>query len=188
MPRVSEAHIQARRRQITQAAFTCFAKQGIHRTTMQDIFREAGLSPGSVYTYFTGKDEIVRAIADDAFGRVAEELVPEESLVEVVDGLMRVFDYMNERGTDGSAVRMSIQLWAESLREPHMLGLMHRVLDLERERIAGAARRAQRRGELAADIDPEALGRAHDGPPARPDAPAGLVPGDGRRGLPPGGA
>jgi len=37
---------------------------------MQDIFAEAGLSAGSVYSHFTGKDEIITAIADDVIDKI----------------------------------------------------------------------------------------------------------------------
>jgi AcrR family transcriptional regulator len=63
MPRVSERHAAARRGQILAAALRCFERDGFQRTTMQDIFRESGLSPGAVYTYFFGKDQIVREVA-----------------------------------------------------------------------------------------------------------------------------
>src|SRR5919112_312688 len=62
MPKVTEEHVEARRRQIVSAALRCFAREGFHRTTMQDIFREADLSPGAVYSYFKGKDELIVAI------------------------------------------------------------------------------------------------------------------------------
>jgi len=37
---------------------------------MQDIFAEASLSAGSVYSHFTGKDEIITAIADDVIDKI----------------------------------------------------------------------------------------------------------------------
>jgi AcrR family transcriptional regulator len=49
MPKVSRAHLDARRRQILDAAAACFAQQGFHRTTMQDVVRRARLSPGAIY-------------------------------------------------------------------------------------------------------------------------------------------
>ena len=66
VPRISQRHADARRRQILTAARICFTRDGLTRTTMQDIFRESGLSPGAVYTYFYGKDEIVREVAEEA--------------------------------------------------------------------------------------------------------------------------
>ena len=60
-PKVSEQHVEARRKQILDAAFACFAREGFHQTTMQEICREAGLSPGAVYSYFNSKEEIIEA-------------------------------------------------------------------------------------------------------------------------------
>src|SRR3954454_5960724 len=71
MPKVTEEHVDARRRQILSAALRCFAREGFHRATMQDIFREADLSPGAVYTYFKGKDELVLAIIVEMMSFVA---------------------------------------------------------------------------------------------------------------------
>ena len=54
MPKVSDAHRAARRRQILDAARRRFVRNGFHATSMQDIFAEAGLSAGAVYRYFPG--------------------------------------------------------------------------------------------------------------------------------------
>ena len=61
MPKVTQAHLDARRQQIVEAAQTCFARQGFHQTRMQDICKEAGLSPGAVYSYFPSKVQIIAA-------------------------------------------------------------------------------------------------------------------------------
>jgi AcrR family transcriptional regulator len=61
VPKVPEQHLADRREQILQAALVCFASKGFHRTTMQDICTEAGLSAGAVYHYFAGKEEIIAA-------------------------------------------------------------------------------------------------------------------------------
>ncbi len=63
MPKVSDEHQESRRMQILGAAMQCFAQKGYHKTTMQDICRQAGLSAGAVYNYFKGKDEIIEAAA-----------------------------------------------------------------------------------------------------------------------------
>jgi hypothetical protein len=41
----------------------CFAREGFHRTTMQDIVAQTGLSAGAIYRYFPAKEDIVAAIA-----------------------------------------------------------------------------------------------------------------------------
>ena len=65
MSKVSEAHIAARRQQILEAARACVARQGFHQTNIQDICKEAALSPGAVYRYFPSKDHIIAATRTD---------------------------------------------------------------------------------------------------------------------------
>jgi AcrR family transcriptional regulator len=60
-PKVTEAHVEARREQILEAAAACFSRKGFHQTTMQDICEAAQLSPGAVYTYFPSKESIITA-------------------------------------------------------------------------------------------------------------------------------
>ena len=61
MPKVTEAHLEARRQQRLEAAESCFSRQGFHQTTMQANCGEAGLSPGAVYRYFSSEEEISAA-------------------------------------------------------------------------------------------------------------------------------
>ena len=55
---------QERTAQITAAALTAFAQLGFHKTRMDDIASEAGLSKGTLYLYFKSKDEIITAVFD----------------------------------------------------------------------------------------------------------------------------
>jgi TetR/AcrR family transcriptional regulator, transcriptional repressor of aconitase len=126
MPKVTEEHLEARRRQILAAALACFAREGFHRTTMQDIFREAELSPGAVYSYFKGKDEIVDAITSEAMRFSAEgaralaaaaAAGSGPTLGEAFEGLVHGFEQMDV-GTYETRTRMAPQLWVEAQRNP----------------------------------------------------------------------
>ena len=66
MPRVTEKYIQRRRREILDAAWRCFARNGFHATTMDDVIEAAGASPSVVYRWFRGKDELVVAAVTGA--------------------------------------------------------------------------------------------------------------------------
>ena len=65
MPRVSDEYMTRRREEILGAAKACFAREGFHATSMRDIYRECGLSPGAVYNHFASKEEIVRALGEE---------------------------------------------------------------------------------------------------------------------------
>lgn len=51
--------VEERRRQIVRAATKLFSKQGFHRTTIQAVAREAGISTGLIYQYFGDKDDVL---------------------------------------------------------------------------------------------------------------------------------
>jgi len=51
-----------RRRQIIGAAKKVFSEKGFNGATMEDIAREAELSSGTLYLYFSSKDELYAAI------------------------------------------------------------------------------------------------------------------------------
>ncbi|WP_018636360.1 TetR/AcrR family transcriptional regulator [Parafrankia elaeagni] len=48
---------------ILSSAFTVLARLGSQRLTMADISRQSGLSRGTVYRYFSTKDEVLAALA-----------------------------------------------------------------------------------------------------------------------------
>jgi AcrR family transcriptional regulator len=69
MPRITRARADARRHQIIEAALTCFARKGFHKTTMQDVVEQSGLSPGSIYCHFAGKQDIIVAVVEERHRR-----------------------------------------------------------------------------------------------------------------------
>ena len=54
---------ERRRQQIIVAAKRVFSEKGFSRTTMEDIAREAELSPGTLYLYFKNKDELYASLS-----------------------------------------------------------------------------------------------------------------------------
>ncbi|MFD0852046.1 TetR/AcrR family transcriptional regulator, partial [Actinomadura adrarensis] len=68
MPKVSDEHLEQRRRQILDAAQRCFIRKGVHATSMQDIMAESELSAGAVYRYFKSKTDIIAAIVSSVIG------------------------------------------------------------------------------------------------------------------------
>jgi len=44
---------------IKQAAIRVFASEGFHKARMEAIAREAGVAVGTIYNYFTGKEDVL---------------------------------------------------------------------------------------------------------------------------------
>ena len=65
---------EQRRRQIMRAAHNVFSNKGFTKTTMEDIAREAELSPGTLYLYFKNKDELYASLSVEVLERLHEKL------------------------------------------------------------------------------------------------------------------
>ena len=61
-PTKTDVVVDFRRTQILDAARQNFAKQGVAETTVDAIAKTAGVAKGTVYLYFTSKDEVLREI------------------------------------------------------------------------------------------------------------------------------
>jgi AcrR family transcriptional regulator len=158
VPRVSEAHLAARRQQILDAGRACFARNGFHATSMQDVIAEAGLSVGAFYRYFKSKDELIEAIAQQSVGpilgaiRPVTELEPAPTLAEAIAMIVEGIEpHATREGTFG----MAIQVWGESLRSPAQERLIKDIYGRLSALVRRIVERADRAGHLppGADID-----------------------------------
>jgi TetR/AcrR family transcriptional regulator, transcriptional repressor of aconitase len=162
MPRVAESYLQSRRRQIMDAAITCFARDGFHRTTMQDIVGETGLSAGAIYRYFRAKEDIVAAIAAEHHAPEAAALAAAAAADDVGDALRRLVHASLGRLAEPQEQRwrrITVQVWAEALRNDRVMEIVRGGLDRPVEIIAGLIRRGQRDGSLPQEIDPNGAAR-----------------------------
>lgn len=58
-----ERERERRRQQIIVAAKRVFSEKGFNKATMEDIAKEAELSPGTLYLYFKNKDELYASLS-----------------------------------------------------------------------------------------------------------------------------
>jgi AcrR family transcriptional regulator len=65
VPKIAEEARAARRDQILAAAAGCFARAGYHATTMAGIAGAAGVSKGTPYLYFPGKEALFVALYEE---------------------------------------------------------------------------------------------------------------------------
>jgi AcrR family transcriptional regulator len=161
MPKVSQAHRDARRQQILAAATRCVARQGFHRTTMADVIGEAGLSAGAVYGYFKSKTDLIRAIADSALGPAAERL-EELAHTEGTLGLDNVLEEFLASALEtygDSSPQIAVQVWAEAARDPQVAAMASDRIGSLRRALAVLVRRCQHDKTLAkgGDADQMAL-------------------------------
>jgi len=162
MPKVTDAHIEARRQQILVAARACFSRQGFHQTSIQDICKEAGLSAGAVYGYFPSKDHIIAATCLDCQQGILELIgaaksqggSPLETLNFIVDhGLSMLTGESFEE-----FAMMNVQLWSEAIRSEEIRdALIASTIDNLRRAFAELFKNAQEQKQVDSILDPEAL-------------------------------
>ncbi len=105
MPKISAEKRTERRRQILNAAWRCFQREGLHVTTMNDIIGASGLSAGAVYSYFENKEDLILAALTTSLSELRERLgsvlqgdttrPPEMLLGEMLD---RIVSFSSARG------------------------------------------------------------------------------------------
>lgn len=120
MPKVPANYLEARRRGILGAAQRCVSRNGVQGTTMRDICRAANLSPGAIYRYFSSKEQILGALAEQRQIQIREFFGPlgstsdRENLVSAVTKLAADLD--SEAASDG--LRLDLALWSRALKSP----------------------------------------------------------------------
>lgn len=162
MPKVTEAHSAARRQQIIDAAYRCFARKGFHQTTMREIYAEANLSPGAIYHYFDSKDAIIQASFEfdyeRSLGLFAAALQHDDPL-QALHELLDFFFQGLESAAALGAPRVNVQSWGEALVNPPLLETMRRLRDSYLATLTQLIRNAQATGQLDPSLDPQAVGR-----------------------------
>jgi AcrR family transcriptional regulator len=162
MPKVSREHMENRRRQILDAANRCFARVGFHNATMQDVIREAGLSAGAIYNYFSSKEDIIAAIAHERHAREAEASRAAEDDVNAHAALMQLarafFGRLASPGEEEER-RVGVQLWAEALNNKRLLKVVLQGTAEPRRVLAGLIGRLKSSGDISCEMNSDALAR-----------------------------
>jgi AcrR family transcriptional regulator len=79
--------IQAQRERILTAARQCFVEHGFHAAGMAAIAATAGMSPGLIYRYFAGKNEIIVAIIEQQLELLRADLALLDNSVDLASRL-----------------------------------------------------------------------------------------------------
>ena len=151
MPKVSQDHLDARRRQILDGARICFARHGYEGATVRRLEETIGLSRGAIFHHFKDKESLFLALAEDDAIRMAE-VVAEQGLVQVMRDLLagsspQLVDWLGTRLEVSRRLRTDEEFrrrWAERSE------LLTRAT---RERL----QRKLEAGELRDDVDVEVL-------------------------------
>ena len=93
---------ERRRQQIIVAAKRVFSEKGYSKSTMEDIAREAELSPGTLYLYFKNKDELYASLSlrilqylnirlEDV--KKEKDIEPQQKITAIKEALFDVYQF-----------------------------------------------------------------------------------------------
>jgi TetR/AcrR family transcriptional regulator, transcriptional repressor of aconitase len=97
MPRVSQQHLDARRRQILDGARRCFAEHGYEGATVRRLEETTSLSRGAIFHHFRDKESLFVALAEDDARRMAD-IVAEQGLVQLMRDLIASARQLHREG------------------------------------------------------------------------------------------
>lgn len=145
-----------RRTQIQTAAMRVFARKGYRNTVVEDVAEEAGVSKGTIYTYFDRKEELLgsvfQGLMEELRGQEEEILESDRTPLEKIRAMLHEFvDVIGDR-EEGFA-RVMLDIWIASLRNPKQFGIDFAGLYAGyRSLIRDLLREAQARGDVPADL------------------------------------
>ena len=91
MPKIVDKQVM--KEHIIFASLDAFVKYGFHKTTMNQIAKEANIAKGTLYIYFKSKDILIKEITTLHFEKLLDKLIPKEyfqTLDELLDYLKSV--------------------------------------------------------------------------------------------------
>jgi TetR/AcrR family transcriptional repressor of uid operon len=161
MPKLKPDTQRARREHILDAAERCFARSGFHRCTMQDICKEAEVSPGALYVYFSSKEALIAGITErnraDFASRFAE-------LAESGDVLQALHALAQHYFVAEPVYKqlMFVEIGVEATRNPQVGEIYRSVDEFCRASFETLFERLKAEGRINPQLDVVALARVFE--------------------------
>ncbi|MEW5964043.1 MAG: TetR/AcrR family transcriptional regulator [Pseudomonadota bacterium] len=152
MPKLKPDTQRARREAILDAAERCFARSGFHRCTMHDICKEAGISPGALYVYFSSKEALIAGLAE----RDRAEFQSRFAAVAAAPDFLAALSVIGEQYfVDEPAEKrlMCIEIGVESTRNPQVGETFRSVDTFVNDSFASLFQRLAEQGRIAPELD-----------------------------------
>ena len=120
LPDRAQRKSEAKRLEILRAAARVFRRLGLSATGMREIAQEADLSPGNLYYYFAGKDEILLYCQERTLDRLLAEAARASSAVGAhaarLRALMSAHVHCMLDDLEGTTAHLEVEGLPESMR------------------------------------------------------------------------
>jgi len=149
---------------LVSASRRVFESRGYAATRIQDVAAEAGVSHGTVYTWFPGKDELLREVTHAIIGEVVAAARERPRETSDLDPYGRLASATRRflLGYRRNARMLAVVEEAASA-DPEWSGLLDELREIYIGRTRRTLGRLQSDGVVAADLDPEVAAPALTG-------------------------
>jgi len=167
IPNRKERERQRHREEVLEAAEVVFAEKGFYQSTMEDVAERAEFSIGTLYNFFSSKEELYQSLMEmrihqlnvEANAVLDETSSPEELIqayIQAKIGLSFKYEsfakiYTRERMGDRFS---NAELWREK---------MGPLFEQVHKRLTGAFQEGIATGQFRSDLDPADMALALDG-------------------------
>lgn len=141
---------EERRSQILEAALRCFAHQGYHQTTMEDIVEESGLSKGTLYWYYESKKEIFVSVMENWLGKwgksLGESFSPQDPPAEK---LRKLNQAMIRSGLElRDLLPVVLEFWSHAMQDETIKEMLRAMFEEYGSLISGILQEGITKGEF----------------------------------------
>jgi TetR/AcrR family transcriptional repressor of uid operon len=154
MRKVDPVKHEQKRREILQAALSCFVRSGFHGASTTDICAAAKISPGHLYHYFPSKEAMIQALVEQNLSHAASRLQAVLASPDVIEALVQELESTSIHQPQAQV--LSTEALAEACRNADFAAIVHAHARAMRALLVDFLIKAQGRGEIDPGLAPEA--------------------------------
>jgi AcrR family transcriptional regulator len=127
-------HRADNRERLIDAGYTILSDKGYEATTVKEVAKVAGVSPGLFHYYFASKDELLKAVLHEAGRRYGQIMQDLRAVVPADHFLEAAIEALRTRVTQQPGwYRLRYELFALGLRNPTFLPVVGEMLAYHRQ-------------------------------------------------------
>ena len=156
-PKISSQAKEEKKLAILKAALECFSQKGYHATSVDDVVNYTNLSKGSIYNYFSSKEEMFISLitrqTEETMHKLQNALQEFQSPTEKLKYLVNLDIPFRENKR--KMMRVMIEFWTYSADNEQTKDIMvkrfQKIIDLTK----GIFEEGKAKGEFRKDLDAE---------------------------------
>lgn len=152
MPKVVPEYKEIAKNKIIMAAVKVFTEKGYHRSTMDEIAKEVGVSKATLYTYFKSKEDILKVIWVSSNKPIIE-------LQESFEGrdYLEVLEEIYKMMSESEGLHLNFEMTALSSHNENIKKLNKEAYNEKLERLKTFLQDQQNKGRIRDDLDTSIL-------------------------------